>query len=543
MRATRRSILLLAAAWIAACLAAAACSDSTSADTRVAATVHVSPDSVSMRIGHVLQMDAVAVDSTGDTLLLRPVTWASSDTTIVVVSATGLATARHYGPVTITATVDSIAGSAALRVLVPVTGIDVAPFGATLVPGGGIQLTATLRGADGSVLSDRAIAWASQTPAVAAVDANNILVAGQVGSTSITASSEGVTSSGITYFVVQPTFVRLGAGEAAWHTCGVTAAGDAFCWGDNISGGLGNATFTDSGTTRSGLSFPTQVGGLELATTVGGGAGFTCGVGGSPARAFCWGAGDEYKLGSGPFENRPFAFPVSGGLAARDVAVGHEHSCLLTTESLTYCWGNGLQSPTLVPGGLKFGTIVSGDAVSCGITADSTGYCWPVSSVGVASPSVVPGGLKLVALTLGSQHRCAITADTLAYCLGQNADGQLGDSTKTFRTSWVPVTGGHKWATLAAGADFTCGLTTAGAAYCWGGNVFGELGSNAPAGATTPTAVAGGLVFTQLVAGARHACGLSTGGMAYCWGWNEYGQVGDGSKTNRFAPVRVAGQP
>ncbi len=39
-------------------------------------------------------------------------------------------------------------------------------------------------------------------------------------------------------------FVSLGAGDR--HTCGVTPTGDAYCWGDNYNGELGNPSVPES---------------------------------------------------------------------------------------------------------------------------------------------------------------------------------------------------------------------------------------------------------------------------------------------------------
>lgn len=43
---------------------------------------------------------------------------------------------------------------------------------------------------------------------------------------------------------------------------------------------------------------------------------------------------------------------------------------------------------------------------------------------------------------------CALTATGVAYCWGRNNFGQIGDSTRTQRTTPVAVTGGHTFAQI-----------------------------------------------------------------------------------------------
>lgn len=520
-------------------LGTAACAESTAPAPGAVSFITVSPDSVSIRVGHTLQMRAVLLDSAGDTLPDRPVAWHSSDLATAVISATGLVTAHGYGPVTVSATSGSVSGSAAVRVLVPVARVDLPPFGATLVPGGGIQFTALLTGVDGSTLSDRDVTWTSQTPATAGVSPTGAVTAAQVGQTAITASSEGVTSGPAIVVVTRPTFVTLVSGESARHTCGLTASGAAFCWGDNIEGALGNGTVT--GGLTGGVAFPMGVLGFGSMRTLAAGAGFTCAVATPSGQVYCWGAGDNNKLGSGSTASRPVPGPVTGNLIARDVVVEHQGGCLLTADSLAYCWGRAQTSPAIVPGAVKFASLAGGQGGPwfCGIGADSLAYCGFFAG---QPPQPVAGGVKFRSLTNGFQHVCGIGTDSLAYCWGQNSSGQLGDSTTTFRSSPVTVTGSLRFIALTAGGAFTCGLATSGAAYCWGANDVGQLGRAGP-GSVEPVAVSGGLQFAQIVAGELHACGLTTGGVAHCWGYNGYGQLGDGTKNDRAAPVRVQGQP
>ncbi len=54
-------------------------------------------------------------------------------------------------------------------------------------------------------------------------------------------------------------------------------------------------------------------------------------------------------------------------------------------------------------------------------------------------------------------------------CRGTNESGQLGDGSKTTRTSPVLVTTDHLFVDLAAGAQHTCGLLNNGNYACWGG--------------------------------------------------------------------------
>ena len=87
------------------------------------------------------------------------------------------------------------------------------------------------------------------------------------------------------------TFASVTAG--GFHTCGLTPEGAAYCWGRNSEGQLGDGTGTQQGTPTS-VSIPIGVTLASLAV----GVYHTCGV--TPAgAAYCWGDNANGQLGDG----------------------------------------------------------------------------------------------------------------------------------------------------------------------------------------------------------------------------------------------------
>ncbi|HSG06905.1 MAG TPA: Ig-like domain-containing protein [Longimicrobiales bacterium] len=94
----------------------AACGDSGTEPLAVV-SVNVIPSSGALDVvGASVQFQAFPKDVTGGTVSGQSVTWASSDTGVATISATGLATAVAPGTAAITATVAGVAGSAVLTV-------------------------------------------------------------------------------------------------------------------------------------------------------------------------------------------------------------------------------------------------------------------------------------------------------------------------------------------------------------------------------------------------------------------------------------------
>lgn len=563
----------------------------------------VIPDVTALAVGSQVQM-AVRATAGDDTLRLPvpiegvPILWESENPAVARVSSTGLVTAIAGGEVRIRAQVLSNANvSASGRVLVSgdlpsVATIEVTPASDTTPVTGKIELTAMMRDADGNALQFRPVSWSTTNATVATVEpdfAGRAWVAGiSSGRASIIANSEAKADT-VTIDVVDPgPYATLSAGGGSSTTCGLRAAGWAFCWGHNAAGQVGD------GTSNSFPGLPRAVVRALRFSQLSTGGSTTCAVT-AQGEAYCWGFNSAGALGigtaSGPVQCQfagacsrvPVA--VSGGLTFMEVKVGAGSVCGLTSGGSAYCWGNnargelgngsttgpeaclrpGQQTPSAcstvpvaVSGGRTYTALALGWAHACALTDGGAAYCWGDNAAGQLGdgtttdrsvPIPVTGGLTFVGLSAGDRHTCGVTSDGSAYCWGESGTGALGHGAFTgpevcpnrdsfsepfpCSTSPVRVVGSETWSAVSAASGHTCALSSSGVAYCWGSNWAGQLGVGTTQSSASPVVVLGGLTFANLTAGGAHSCGVTTTSVAYCWGYNNGSPV----------PIRVEGQP
>lgn len=341
------------------------------------------------------------------------------------------------------------------------------------------------------------------------------------------------------------------------HTCAITTEGAAKCWGSNAYGFLGNGTTSASST-------PVAVAGLESGVVdISAGQNHTCAVT-SAGAAKCWGHNGRGQIGDGTYtqRNTPVAvIGLSGGV--EDISAGNAYTCAVVSGAAK-CWGfnnNGQlgdgsasQSPTpLAVSGLSAG--VAGIATSyystCAVLASGAGKCWGYNNRGQLgnnsttdsrTPVTVQGVTNIASITVGADYACAVTKLGAAKCWGGNASGQLGNGTSSGSLSPVDVTGlGSGVKSLSVFNAFSCAVTIDGAAKCWGANASGQLGTGTTSVSNIPVTVSGlSSGVAGIAAGSTHACAMLTSGAVKCWGANGSGQLGDGTTTQRTTPASVS---
>ena len=135
----------------------------------------------------------------------------------------------------------------------------------------------------------------------------------------------------------------------------------------------------------------------------------TCGITTANA-AVCWGDNEDGQLGIGNRTNANVPVTVSGGLQFNAISAGYRHTCALTTNGAAYCWGDNALGelgdgtttdrlvPTAVAGDLTFMSISAGDTFSCGVTTDGVAYCWGDNAYGQLGQLGIAGSTEPVKL-------------------------------------------------------------------------------------------------------------------------------------------------
>ncbi len=285
--------------------------------------------------------------------------------------------------------------------------------------------------------------------------------------------------------------------------------------------------------------------------------------------AWCWGGNAWGQVGS------PLSPPrdkILGGWVGNfaensgvtQISAGYRHSCLRTTSSSLWCWGdnfsgqlgNGSNQSTHVPVQVtgSFAQVASGGFHTCAVASNGQARCWGSGysgKLGNASlsdssqpvPVMMLDGLTPLSgisrIAAARSHSCAISGSNV-YCWGDNYEGALGYETagaNKYSSVARAVVGlpPNVAARITIGDEHSCASMQDGSVWCWGAGWTGQTGTGYSG--HVPHQVDIGAV-SDLAAGDRHTCALVSGAV-YCWGDNSYGQLGDGTLVERDEPTKV----
>ncbi len=334
----------------------------------------------------------------------------------------------------------------------------------------------------------------------------------------------------------------------------VGSDGNAYAWGDNTYGQLGNGT-----TSYSGQSTPVMVRKPDRSTypdlpadftylQVSAGASHSLALG-SDGNAYAWGYNDSGRLGDGTSTERHAPVRVKtpdrktypdlpADFTYLQVSAGYNYSLAVGSDGNAYAWGyNG-------NGRLGDGTSTERHAPVRVKTPDRKTY-----------PDL-PEDFTYLQVSAGASHSLALGSDGNVYAWGSNGNGQLGDGTTVSyraapvrvkmpdRKTYPDLPADFTYVQVSAGGNYSLAVGSDGNPYAWGWNIVGELGDgttidrNAPVRVKTPDRN----TYVQVSAGYDHSLAVESNGYVYAWGCNLYGQLGnnDSSRPNvNRVPVRV----
>ena len=338
---------------------------------------------------------------------------------------------------------------------------------------------------------------------------------------------------------------------------------------------------------------------------------------GSDGNAYAWGYNDSGQLGDGTSTTRSAPVRVKTpdrstypdlpkDFTYAQVSAGTYHSLALGSDGNTYAWGdnlygqlgNGTRSSRSAPVRVKtpdrstypdlpedftYVQVSAGQYHSLALGSDGNVYAWGYNNNGqlgdvttssrsapvrVKTPDRktypdLPKDFTYLQVSAGYQHSLAVGSDGNAYAWGSNGDGQLGNGTRSSRSAPVRVkTPDRKtypdlpedftYLQVSAGGQHSLAVGSDGNAYAWGFNGYGQLGDGTTGTLTTPVIVRKpdrkaypdlpkGFTYLQVSAGWQHSLAVGSDGNAYAWGENRYGSLGNNSTSyaSSSVPARV----
>lgn len=349
------------------------------------------------------------------------------------------------------------------------------------------------------------------------------------------------------------TFHSVHAGER--HTCAIDSDGNAWCWGGNRFGQLGDGS-------NVGRSRPVRVEGGHSFVALALGSTHTCGVD-SEGTAWCWGGNFVGKLGDGTSASSSVPVRVTGLPGKVDAIIAtSDRSCAVSGGAL-WCWGDNTQNAMGIDRRGIFLTATEVLPANVVSHAMSPGRACTVAEkvlcVGIDVDGALPvdgvygtviKGLPdepLVEVAAAQFMFCGRTDAGRVFCWGNlswfiGQDGSLQEDI-WFRPSELAGAHADKLATMEAtvcvleDGRVVCRGRLPGEGWVLSGGVGAPVVDAQKLGEPWVIPFPGNV--RDVSGGYAHICAVDENGQVWCSGSNSDGQLGDGGTNDSLEPVRV----
>lgn len=259
-----------------------------------------------------------------------------------------------------------------------------------------------------------------------------------------------------------------------WHTLALKSDGTVWAWGNNDYGQLGNGSVTSS---YGGVAYAAQVTGLSNVVAIAAGHWHSVAVK-SDGSVWTWGlnntswdANRNGQLGDGTTTTRltPVRVLGVGGVGYLSgvvkAAAGASFTLALKSDGTVFGWGtnlegelgNGNKTTSLTPvqsGVSNITDLAAGYWLSLALKSDGTVWAWGQNDMGqlgngttqaltgISTPAAVSGLSSVTAIHAGVSFGLALKSDGTVWAWGENASGQLGNSSTSNSSTPVRSQGG-----------------------------------------------------------------------------------------------------
>jgi plastocyanin len=218
-----KHIALVLAIAVMTCSASAAGSQDAAAPKQDAApttsvapaSVEITPATIDAHVGEKIKFSAVAKDAAGNVLDEKPSVWFAAPFDLAGADESGEVAFHAPGIVTVGAVIAGKAGYATVNIGSPkISSLEIEPLAYPMVVGSAEKLNVISRTSNGEPRTDAAIAWTSEKPSIATVDAAGLVTGVAPGSVTLKATSDGVSKT-VTLQVVRDAVRKLTIKPAA----------------------------------------------------------------------------------------------------------------------------------------------------------------------------------------------------------------------------------------------------------------------------------------------------------------------------------------